>query len=64
MAEAAAYDVVAMGRVGVDIYPLQHGVGLEKVRTFDEKAERQYLADRDYEGLELAVLEHLMGLKA
>ncbi len=31
-----AYDVVAIGRVGVDIYPLQHGVGLEKVRTFEK----------------------------
>jgi 5-dehydro-2-deoxygluconokinase len=33
---ASAYDVVAIGRVGVDIYPLQHGVGLEKVRTFEK----------------------------
>ncbi|GAA5036474.1 5-dehydro-2-deoxygluconokinase [Terrabacter aeriphilus] len=32
----AAYDVVAIGRTGVDIYPLQHGVGLEKVRTFEK----------------------------
>jgi len=31
-----AYDVVAIGRIGVDIYPLQHGVGLEKVRTFEK----------------------------
>jgi 5-dehydro-2-deoxygluconokinase len=31
-----AYDVVAIGRTGVDIYPLQHGVGLEKVRTFEK----------------------------
>ncbi|WP_076261316.1 5-dehydro-2-deoxygluconokinase [Intrasporangium flavum] len=30
------YDVVAIGRTGVDIYPLQHGVGLEKVRTFEK----------------------------
>ncbi len=29
-----AYDVVAIGRIGVDIYPLQLGVGLEEVRTF------------------------------
>ena len=28
------YDVVTMGRVGVDIYPLQVGVGLEDVETF------------------------------
>ena len=31
-----AYDLVAMGRTGVDIYPLQHGVGLEEVRTFEK----------------------------
>jgi 5-dehydro-2-deoxygluconokinase len=29
-----AYDVLTMGRVGVDIYPLQTGVGLEDVQTF------------------------------
>ena len=29
-----AFDVITMGRVGVDIYPLQDGVGLEKVETF------------------------------
>ena len=29
-----AYDVLTMGRVGVDIYPLQVGVGLEDVETF------------------------------
>ena len=32
----APYDVVAMGRTGVDIYPLQHGVGLEDVETFQK----------------------------
>ena len=35
---------------------------VEKVRTFDDKLERQYIDNRDYEGLELAVLEHLMGI--
>jgi 5-dehydro-2-deoxygluconokinase len=30
----ATYDVLTMGRVGVDIYPLQAGVGLEDVETF------------------------------
>ena len=30
----AAYDVVSIGRVGVDIYPLQTGRGLEDVETF------------------------------
>jgi 5-dehydro-2-deoxygluconokinase len=29
-----AFDVVAMGRLGVDIYPLQVGVGLADVETF------------------------------
>lgn len=32
----AAFDVVAIGRTGVDIYPLQHGVGLEQVQTFEK----------------------------
>ena len=34
---------------------------VEKVRTFPKDVEQQCLAERDYEGLELAVLEHLMG---
>lgn len=37
MAEATSitsYDVLTMGRVGVDIYPLQIGVGLQDVQTF------------------------------
>ena len=29
-----SYDVLTMGRIGVDIYPLQTGVGLEDVETF------------------------------
>jgi 5-dehydro-2-deoxygluconokinase len=29
------YDVITIGRVGVDIYPLQYGVGLEDVKTFE-----------------------------
>lgn len=32
--DTARFDVVTMGRTGVDIYPLQHGVGLEDVETF------------------------------
>src|SRR5882757_1121839 len=28
------FDVITMGRVGVDLYPLQIGVGLEDVTTF------------------------------
>jgi len=27
-------DVLTMGRIGVDIYPLQYGVGLEDVTSF------------------------------
>ncbi len=34
MSTTAALDVVTMGRVGVDIYPLQDNVGLEDVETF------------------------------
>ena len=33
-AMAGGLDVLTMGRVGVDIYPLQVGVGLEDVQTF------------------------------
>ena len=29
-----AFDIITMGRAGVDIYPLQIGVGLEDVQTF------------------------------
>jgi 5-dehydro-2-deoxygluconokinase len=29
-----SYEVITMGRVGVDVYPLQVGVGLEDVETF------------------------------
>ncbi|MFI1102600.1 5-dehydro-2-deoxygluconokinase [Streptomyces melanogenes] len=32
--EAAAYDVITMGRIGVDLYPLQTGVPLSKVTSF------------------------------
>jgi len=34
---------------------------IEKVRSFDKKVEKQFVDARDYEGLELAVMEHLMG---
>jgi len=36
MGKRTAYDLVAIGRTGVDIYPLQHGVGLEDVKTFEK----------------------------
>ncbi len=34
---------------------------VEKVRTFPQEVERQCIADRNYEALELAVLKHLLG---
>jgi hypothetical protein len=34
---------------------------VEKVRTFPQDVQDQCIANRDYEALELAVLEHLMG---
>ncbi len=34
---------------------------VEKVRTFPKDVEKQCLADRDYEALEMAVLDHLLG---
>jgi xylose isomerase len=36
---------------------------VEKVRTFPKDVERQCVENRDYEALELAVLNHLMGIK-
>ncbi|MDJ0396692.1 PfkB family carbohydrate kinase, partial [Rhodococcus sp. G-MC3] len=33
-ANNTAFDVLAIGRSGVDIYPLQTGVGLEDVESF------------------------------
>jgi xylose isomerase len=35
---------------------------VQKVRTFDRKAEAQLIAERNYEGLERLVMEHLMGV--
>lgn len=34
MTDARAFEVLTMGRVGVDLYPEQSGVGLAEVRTF------------------------------
>ena len=34
--QGTPYDLVSMGRTGVDIYPLDHGVGLEDVKTFEK----------------------------
>ncbi|MGB3764368.1 MAG: 5-dehydro-2-deoxygluconokinase [Ornithinimicrobium sp.] len=33
---SAPVDLLAVGRTGVDVYPLQHGVGLEDVSTFQK----------------------------
>ncbi len=33
-APTTVHDLIALGRVGVDLYPLQDGVGLEDVETF------------------------------
>ena len=30
------FDVLTIGRVGVDIYPVQGGVGLEEITTFEK----------------------------
>jgi xylose isomerase len=35
---------------------------VEKVRSFPSQVQEQCIADRDYEALELAVIEHLMGV--
>jgi xylose isomerase len=35
---------------------------VDKVRSFPQDVAKQCIANRDYEGLELAVLEHLMGV--
>lgn len=36
---------------------------VDKVRSYDRKLEQQYIEARDYEALELFVLNHLMGVK-
>jgi len=36
---------------------------VDKVRSFDSTVERQCIENRDYEALEIAVLNHLMGVK-
>src|SRR5487761_1388525 len=33
-AGVTSFDVLTMGRIGVDLYPMQTGVGLEEVTTF------------------------------
>jgi len=34
MVSAMPFDVITMGRIGVDVYPLQVGVSLREVETF------------------------------
>lgn len=36
---------------------------LQKVRTFNRKAEAEFIKDRNYEGLERLVIEHLLGVR-
>ena len=36
---------------------------VEKVRTLDRAAEQNFIAARDYEGLELFILKHLLGVR-
>lgn len=36
MPSPAVFDLVSIGRSGVDIYPLDHGVGLEDVKRFEK----------------------------
>lgn len=36
MTATPAHDLVAIGRTGVDVYPLEHGVGLADVHTFQK----------------------------
>jgi len=36
---------------------------LDKVRTWDHEAEKAFIESRDYEGLELQLLNHLMGIR-
>ena len=35
---------------------------VEKVRTLDKVAEQQYIEARDYEGLDLFIINHLLGV--
>ena len=34
---------------------------VEKVRSFDEKAAQEFVADRNYQALDQMVIEHLLG---
>ncbi len=36
MSNSSDFDLITIGRVSVDIYPLQYGVGLEDVKTFQK----------------------------
>ena len=61
-------DVKAMRTQKADVAPQAPGQQpavflrlVEKVRTFPKDVERQCIEARDYEALEMAVLEHLMG---
>lgn len=65
-----AFDVKAMRTTKTEIAAKHLGNNrrvfldlVEKVRTFDEELRKQCLANRDYEALEMAILEHLMGVR-
>jgi xylose isomerase len=36
---------------------------VQKVRSFDRGVEKRFVDARDYEGLEMAVMDHLMGVR-
>lgn len=64
-----AFDVKAMRTQKADVAARHLGncrriflALVDKVRTLDEKDCKRHIGDRDYEMLELTVLEHLMGI--
>ena len=62
---SAPYEVLTMGRVGVDVYPLQTGVGLEDVETFGKRFPFQTLERSNNEPLwaaMLSVIQHVQKL--
>ena len=57
--------------IGLDVKAMRTQTGsreifqhlVEKVRTLDRAAEQAFIAARDYEGLELFILKHLLGVR-
>ena len=58
------YDVVTVGRAGVDIYPLQVGVGLEDVSAFGKFLGGTAVGERDPHRAAAALLERGLDLAA